>query len=167
MYFLFQKSRWKSIVTISIICFIVIGSLIPYFLIPSTILDADNAMISTYGSAYTNLTPKAGMRQTQFSWWEYFNGVPFPDDKISIELDREYYYNYKYDDSFKCDIYRPLTGNGPFPVLINLHGGAWVLGDKQAISIPSFNKIIAAQGFVVFDLRYGLAKIPLILSEMG
>jgi acetyl esterase/lipase len=30
----------------------------------------------------------------------------------------------------KLDIYLPNTGDGPFPVLATIHGGAWMFGDK-------------------------------------
>ena len=30
----------------------------------------------------------------------------------------------------KLDIYLPEEGNGPFPVIISIHGGAFMFGDK-------------------------------------
>jgi acetyl esterase/lipase len=51
-----------------------------------------------------------------------------------------------------------LPGRGS--VLIRIHGGGWKVGDKGAGNILQMNKYFAAQGYVVFDVQYGLYHAP-------
>jgi dienelactone hydrolase len=60
------------------------------------------------------------------------------------------------------DAYYPQSGGTNLPgnnsVLINIHGGAWVAGDKGAANMLQVSKYFAAQGYVVFDIQYGLIE---------
>ncbi len=47
-------------------------------------------------------------------------------------------------------------GNGPFPAVIIVHGGAWVRGDKQTYVPPLFEPL-ARGGFAWFSINYRLA----------
>jgi acetyl esterase len=53
-----------------------------------------------------------------------------------------------------AEIYVP-HGKGPFPTLIYMHGGSWVLW--SAAHMRKMTMRMAAQGFVVVNLDYGLA----------
>jgi acetyl esterase/lipase len=57
----------------------------------------------------------------------------------------------------EMDVYFPTAGNGPSPVLIYIHGGAWMIGDKavgfQLEEIPT----IAAAGYFIASIDYRLA----------
>jgi len=35
----------------------------------------------------------------------------------------------------KLDIYLPEEGDGPFPVIVAIHGGAWALGNKRDMQL--------------------------------
>src|SRR6186997_3549943 len=35
----------------------------------------------------------------------------------------------------KLDIYLPEVGNGPFPVIVQIHGGAFRMGDKGDVQV--------------------------------
>jgi acetyl esterase/lipase len=59
------------------------------------------------------------------------------------------------DDTLLFDWYCPF-GEGPFPVIITIHGGAWVIGNKGFSNIPLFNHYFASKGYAVFDIQYGL-----------
>lgn len=52
------------------------------------------------------------------------------------------------------DIHRP-SGEGPFPVLVYLHGGGWILGSPKTHRRLGFRFV--EQGFVVFNVHYRLA----------
>lgn len=52
------------------------------------------------------------------------------------------------------EIYVP-DGSGPFPVVVNIHGGAWYTGSVRLDR--RFGRTIAQQGFVVVNVEYGLA----------
>lgn len=55
----------------------------------------------------------------------------------------------------KMDIYQPEEGNGPYPVLIDLHGGGFLLGRKEVNRL--FCADLCLRGFVVFCPEYSLA----------
>jgi acetyl esterase len=53
-----------------------------------------------------------------------------------------------------AEIYVP-KGEGPFPTLLYMHGGSWVLW--SAAHVRKLTMRMAAQGYVVINLDYGLA----------
>ena len=70
--------------------------------------------------------------------------------------------------SNKADIYYPKDGNGPFPVVLWIHGGAYVGGDKKDVEL--FATALAAEGFAVVCMNYQLApgaKYPAPVIQMG
>jgi acetyl esterase/lipase len=56
----------------------------------------------------------------------------------------------------KLDIYRPRRREGRRPVLLYLHGGAWVLGDKREQGVPMMLHL-AAQGWICVTANYRLS----------
>jgi acetyl esterase/lipase len=56
----------------------------------------------------------------------------------------------------KLDIYLPDEGEGPFPVLIHIHGGGFEIGDKQDIHILPYLKGLA-RGYAVVSVNYRLS----------
>ena len=57
------------------------------------------------------------------------------------------------------DVYRPVgdwDGGERRPALIQIHGGAWLLGDKREQGIPLLNHM-AANGWVGFNVNYSLS----------
>jgi acetyl esterase len=63
-------------------------------------------------------------------------------------------------------LYRP-AGNGPFPVLIDLHGGAWTSGDRtQNVAIAS---VLANAGILVVSLDFRMPparRYPATLADI-
>jgi acetyl esterase/lipase len=57
----------------------------------------------------------------------------------------------------KLDIYLPENGTGPFPVILNLHGGGFAIGDKRDIHILSTLKAIE-HGYAVVSVNYRLSS---------
>jgi acetyl esterase/lipase len=57
----------------------------------------------------------------------------------------------------KLDISLPTSGNGPFPVIVSIHGGGFVTGDKRmVVAVP-------VRGYAVVAVNYrlcGEAKFP-------
>lgn len=53
------------------------------------------------------------------------------------------------------DVYRPRNAAGKLPVLISVHGGAWVYGDKERYQYYCMN--LAQKGFAVINYTYRLA----------
>lgn len=53
----------------------------------------------------------------------------------------------------KMDVYFPESG-GPWPVLVYIHGGSWMHGDKSEAAL--FARGMTAQGYLVVSLNYRL-----------
>jgi acetyl esterase/lipase len=53
------------------------------------------------------------------------------------------------------DIYYPDNMEGPFPVIIAVHGGGFLFGDKAKNKLFCYN--LAGNGFIIFNLNYRLA----------
>lgn len=56
----------------------------------------------------------------------------------------------------KLDIYWPAEGNGPFPVIISIHGGAFMGGDKRDIHLTSYLGGLK-RGYAVVSVNYRLS----------
>ena len=66
------------------------------------------------------------------------------------------------------DVYRPRKASGPLPVIINIHGGAWVYGDKKVYA--PYCMYLASRGFAVVNASYRLAPrhtFPAPLEDVG
>jgi len=68
----------------------------------------------------------------------------------------------------KLDIYWPSTGNGPFPVIISIHGGAFMGGDKRDIQLlPMLTGL--KHDYAVIGVNYrlsGEAKFPALVHDV-
>lgn len=58
--------------------------------------------------------------------------------------------------SAKLDIYYPKEGDGPHPVFIEVHGGAWYFGQKSSIEFEPFLAGLK-RGYVCISLGYTLS----------
>lgn len=68
--------------------------------------------------------------------------------------------------SQKMDIYLPTTGNGPFPTVIWIHGGAFKFGDKAS---PQSLTALNNAGYAVASVNYclsGEAQWPAQLEDL-
>jgi acetyl esterase/lipase len=66
------------------------------------------------------------------------------------------------DKGHLLDIYYPNNLEGPFPVIINIHGGGFLSESKENNKLYAF--YLAKNGFIIFNLNYRLAlegtKVP-------
>ncbi len=80
-------------------------------------------------------------------------------------------------DKLQLDIAIP-PGDGPFPCVVCLHGGAWSMGsrrdlsgagkDKSGKATPSWIEVIAEKGYVAASVSYRLApkdKFPAMIED--
>ncbi len=64
------------------------------------------------------------------------------------------------------DVYRPKNAEGPLPVIVSIHGGGWVYGDKEGYQFYCMD--LAQRGFAVVNFTYRLApasKFPLGMMD--
>ena len=66
------------------------------------------------------------------------------------------------------DVYRPKKKDGKLPVIVNIHGGGWVYGDKEIYQF--YGMSLAQRGFAVVNFSYRLApeaKFPAQLEDIN
>lgn len=126
---------------------------------PYTIINADLEFEDAFGLNWRNSIPPN--IQNYFLPAPYFVSSHFlsiPEKEIKIETDVLFYNGENI--SLYFDVYMPvksaseLPGNGS--IIINLHPGAWMSGGKGTWNMISTSKYLAGQGYVVFDIEYGL-----------
>ena len=79
-------------------------------------------------------------------------GLTTPEDMLRCD-------NIAYGDDPRwqvLDVYRPNTGvQAPLPVIVSVHGGGWVYGDKKTYQFYCMS--LAQRGFAVVNFSYRLA----------
>ena len=78
--------------------------------------------------------------------------VPRPAAPVVLQRDIAY----GPDPAERLDIYRE-QGLHAAPVIIIVHGGAYMFGDKAAIPFPTVAQFLAAHGMIVASINYRLA----------
>ncbi|MBY9005870.1 MAG: alpha/beta hydrolase [Candidatus Lokiarchaeota archaeon] len=134
---------------------------LPILSTPFSIIHAENEFRDVYGDNWRNFIPSNISRfflESQFNIYNYFMGIPHKD--CNIELDILYYE--KNDTKLYLDVYYPKVSGESLPgnnsIIIKIHGGAWKVGDKGTGNTPIISKYLANQGYVVFDIQYGLME---------
>lgn len=68
----------------------------------------------------------------------------------------------------KLDIYWPEKGDGPFPVIVSIHGGAFMGGDKRDVQLTPMLRALK-RGYCVVGVNYrmsGEAKFPALVHDI-
>lgn len=76
-----------------------------------------------------------------------------PDASFEVH-DEDVEYRRDGDQSWLARVYRPV-GDGPFPALLDVHGGVWTIGDR--LSDAAIHRPLAASGLVVVAIDFRLA----------
>lgn len=79
--------------------------------------------------------------------------VPGPPDSIVFEADVPY--KQVDGETLHMDFARPKEGDGPFPVVVFIHGGGWRAGDKSMFRDGVFS--VAQQGCAAVTVQYRFA----------
>ena len=104
------------------------------------------------------------MEQTLFKIFDKFWGVTEKKDNANhaqqhlpegIKEENDFAYLPDGDRLHRLDAYYPEDNDGKLPVVIDIHGGGWMYGDKELNKI--YCEYIAARGFLVFNVSYRLA----------
>jgi acetyl esterase/lipase len=160
------KSRKKSTRGYRIIAIIGLVSsgifLLPLSLTPIAIVNAEKNFSEAFGSNWKSRIDPAAEKyfmQSYFLISGYFLGIP-PKDCI-VKENVKFYEGEGIELYF--DAYMPLNNGRGLPgknsTIIRIHGGAWTIGDKGRGNMMEMDKYFAAQGYVVFDIQYGLKGV--------
>lgn len=88
-------------------------------------------------------------------------GLVYPEDVIrSVDM------SYGPHKMNVLDVYRPVNAQPKLPVIVSVHGGGWVYGDKELYS--HYCVSLAKRGFVVVNFTYRLSpenKFPCHLED--
>lgn len=91
---------------------------------------------------------------------ERYGNFKFPENVVRI---KDIGYDKKYPER-KLDVYRPDDTSKKYPVIVNVHGGGLVMGNKE------FNTYFCAQlaklGFIVFSVEYRLIPSTKIYGQL-
>lgn len=158
-----SKRTYVRIAYLLLTAVISISCLAPIISLPVLIKEADISYRHAFGNEYKTLPDYKNpyFRKITFSIPEYFFGtvtrdytvrqdILFYSGKKGIDKDLKLYFDV-YSSSQDGDM---LPGGNS--VLIRIHGGGWKSGDKGLMNNAQMNKYFASQGYVVFDIQYGL-----------
>ena len=126
----------------------------------------EDALVDGLGSAYRDRIPAS--RRTLLPDQVAFRDVarPFALRGPGVEWLRDIPYGDEHPRQ-KLDVYRPAGGCRNAPVLLQIHGGGWVVGDKREQALPLIYFLVA-RGWVVVANNYRLspkARFPTHLLD--
>jgi len=157
-----HKGRFKKLHrTVILIIGLVLSFInaMPLMTVPVSIQTAENEFNGAFGENWRSNIPQNVENYflpTQFNFYNYFLGFPHRD--CNVETDVLYFdadgIKLYYDVYYPKGEYSELPGNGS--VIIKIHGGGWKYGDKSIGNTPALNRYLAAQGYIVFAIQYGL-----------
>lgn len=87
-------------------------------------------------------------------------------DRYHVQVEEHFCYKDPLDPEFDpkfhhLDIYRPVASSldCKFPVIMYIHGGAWISGDKQSPNTENVAVHLASRGYVVCCISYRLSAL--------
>lgn len=89
-------------------------------------------------------------------------------EKHNVRVVRDVPYKESGDTDHLLDVYVPTVGNGPFPIVMYVHGGAFQILSKDTHFAMAL--AFARRGYVVFNVNYRLApknKFPRALEDLA
>ncbi len=123
----------------------------------------EQQLLVQLGSTYSDIQPSAAPPRTFAeadwkTWW--FPGRIYRNPRIRVEFDRQY----DAAPELKLDLYRPSDSGKGCPVLIQIHGGGWVLGTRRQAA-PLLARM-ASRGWVCFSIDYRLSPEVLMPEHL-
>jgi acetyl esterase/lipase len=98
-----------------------------------------------------------GLRESLSSgidWWQVAR--PFPIRRPGVERIRDVHYSRVRGIDLRLDIYRSQPQPGGAPVLLQVHGGGWMIGSKDEQALPLMNQL-AELGWICVTVNYRLS----------
>lgn len=113
------------------------------------------------------------MEQTLFKIFDKFWGVTEKKDEQNhakqhlpegIKEENDFAYLPDGDVYHLLDAYYPADNDGKLPVVIDIHGGGWMYGNKELNKI--YCEYVASRGFLVFNVSYRLAPQVTVREQL-
>lgn len=116
----------------------------------------EEALIGALGPDYRQrFAPAVQVRMAPEVDWRQLL-LPLPLGHPEVEKIRNIVYARAAGLDLKLDVYRPRDGRTGCPVLLQIHGGAWVLGSKNEQGIPLMLQM-ASRGWICVSVDYRLS----------
>ena len=117
--------------------------------------DAEDALVEGLGYDYLEqLDAKPTPAEVATPWRSLVN--PFRMRPLGVVVDRDIAYAPEHGKRGLLDVYRPERPAEKAPVLLQIHGGGWMIGAKEQQGIPLMHHL-AAKGWVCVAINYRLA----------
>ncbi len=81
----------------------------------------------------------------------------FAEEKVPVQSRTDLVYAKHGDREMKLDLYVPEKGDGPFPVVVWIHGGGWLGGEKT--DCPPLNLGYCQNGYAAASLSYRFSNV--------
>lgn len=132
---------------------------IPAFLQPPSLTPTSTITLTPTLTFTPSFTPTATATSTPTSIpTETFTPTVTPIDPAKLgTIERNVTYCTMNGIPSKLDIYYPKTANGQWPVVMIVHGGAWIWGDKKTTASLAVQPGLSESGFLVVSINYRLA----------
>jgi acetyl esterase/lipase len=116
----------------------------------------EDALVEGLGVDYVEqLDAKPTPAELATPWRRLAN--PFRMRNADVVVDKDVVYAPEHGKRGLLDVYRPAAGtDGRAPVLLQVHGGAWTIGNKDQQGIPLMQHL-AAKGWICVAINYRLA----------
>ncbi len=113
---------------------------------------------------YFQTLPVARAHGVSLSWSRYFSCLP---GRETGTPDATEAFAKPNGIPLALDVYLPSLGEDDRkrPAVVVVHGGSWNAGDKR--DFPQWNRWLAQNGYVVFDVQYRLAPPPTYKQATG
>jgi len=119
-------------------------------------LAVECALQHGFGSDYrTRIAPAVGRQLAPAIDWKQI-ALPFPIRHPDVERLRDITYARAAGLNLKLDVYRPRRVTAACPTLLQIHGGAWVVGSKNEQGLPLMTHL-AARGWLCVSVNYRLS----------
>jgi acetyl esterase/lipase len=116
----------------------------------------EQSLVEVFGPDYRSRIPAELMEAAQpgVDWRRLV--LPFSMKDPEVEVTRNVVFHHDGRLKLKLDVYRNRAHPVGAPVLLYLHGGAWVFGDKREQGIPMMTHL-ASHGWLCITANYRLA----------
>lgn len=115
---------------------------------------ADGALTAGLGADYLDRLPAQRRAALRTSRPRRAALLPTYFDKSKILIARDVPYGPARRN--RLDIYQPKSAEGRLPVVLQVHGGAWVIGHKAQQAQPLLHRL-ASDGYICVSINYRLA----------